>query len=170
MTMRLLASACLTLFLLAPAQAEDPLVHEAIIEAPVQAVWDAFTTNKGMESWNVAHAEIDLRVGGLMRTHYDKNGKIGDPNTIENTILAYDPRRMLAIKATKPPANFPFKKAMERVWSVIYFEAAAPGKTRVTIHGLGYGTDDEAQKMRGFFQQGNVYVLGKLQQLYAPKK
>ena len=63
------------------------LVTEGMIQAPVDAVWAAFTTKEGQESWNVAHAEIDLRIGGVMRTHYDAAGRIGDPNTIENTIL-----------------------------------------------------------------------------------
>ena len=38
------------------------------------------------------------------------NGTIGDSNTIENTILAYDPLRMLALKASKFPAGFPYTK------------------------------------------------------------
>ena len=59
-----------------------------MIEAPVDSVWAAFTTKEGQESWNVAHAEIDLKIGGKMRTHYDAAGRIGDSNTIENTYSA----------------------------------------------------------------------------------
>ena len=80
-----------------------------MIAAPVDAVWAALTTKEGQESWNVAHAEIDLKIGGKMRTHYDAAGRIGDPNTIENTILCFEPRRMLAIQVQNPPEKFPYK-------------------------------------------------------------
>jgi uncharacterized protein YndB with AHSA1/START domain len=100
--------------------AEDArLVHEGVVQASLDEVWKAFTTNKGQESWNVAHAEIDLRVGGKMRTHYSPKGKLGDSGTIENTILSYDPKRMLSIKVSKTPKGFPFPKAIKSMWTVI---------------------------------------------------
>ena len=74
-----------------PKTEADPLITEGVIEAPVEAVWAAFATKEGQESWNVAHAEIELKIGGKMRTHYDPKGQIGDPNTIENRILSFEP-------------------------------------------------------------------------------
>jgi len=101
---------------------DDPseLVTEGVIEAPVDAVWAAFTTKEGQESWNVAHAEIELKVGGKMRTHYDQSGRIGDPNTIENNILCFQPERMLAIQVSNPPEKFPYKTAIKNLWTVLY--------------------------------------------------
>ncbi len=151
------------------ARAGEPLVHAAIIDAPRAEVWKAFTTKEGAESWMVAHASIDLKVGGKMLTHYDKNGKLGDPNSIENTILSFDPERMLSIKATRQPAKFPFKAAIKDLWTVIYFEDAGPGKTKVTVVGLGWGNDEESQKMRAFFNTGNDITLKRLQRRFAAK-
>jgi uncharacterized protein YndB with AHSA1/START domain len=147
----------------------DPLVTEGIIEAPVDAVWAAFTTKEGQESWNVAHAEIELKIGGKMRTHYDPKGRIGDPNTIENSILSFEPKRMLSIQVTNPPEKFPFKDAVKNMWTVIYFDDAGPGRTRLRIVGLGFGTDEDSQKLRGFFDKGNAYTLKKLQEKFAGK-
>lgn len=153
----------------ASASAGDTLRHEAVVDAPVADVWEAFTTKKGVESWMVAHAEIDFRVGGKMLTHYDPKGVIGDENTIENTILSYDPERMLSIKATKAPAKFPFKTAIENMWSVIYLEPEGPDRTHMTICGMGYTNDEESQKMRKHFKWGNAYTLKKLQERFAKK-
>ena len=111
-----------------------------------------------------------LKVGGKMRTHYDKNGKIGDAKTIENEILSFDPKRMLSIKATGLPEGFPFPKAMESVWHVMYFEPIGPKRTRLTVIGLGYGNDDESKKLREFFRAGNDYTLKKLQKRFAMKE
>ena len=35
--------------------------------------------------------------------------------------------------------------------------------------GLGYGSDEESKKMRGFFAQGNAYTLKKMQEHFNKK-
>ena len=100
----------------------EPIVSSQTIKGSVQDIWKAFTTKQGQESWMVAKSEIDLKVGGLMRTHYSKDGKIGDEGTIENLIASYDPERMLSMKIAKAPASFPWKKAAQATWTVVYFE------------------------------------------------
>src|SRR6185436_14124710 len=55
-----------------------PLVHEAIVNAPPSEVWKVWTTNEGFKKLGVAHAEVDYRVGGLMRSHYNPKGVLGD--------------------------------------------------------------------------------------------
>lgn len=142
-------------------------VTEGIVDASRDAVWAAWTTKKGQESWNVAHSNIDLKVGGKMLAQYDAKGAIGDPNTIENIILAFEPNRMIAIQVGKPPEKFPFKEAIKSVWHVLTFEDAGPGRTRVRIVGLGYGNDDESKKMHAFFEQGNAFTMKKLQEHFA---
>ena len=149
---------------------DDRLVHEGVVAAPVKDVWAALTTEEGQESWMVAHSELELKVGGLMRTHYDPKGRIGDPKTIENTIISYDPERMLSFRVTKAPDGFPFPNAVTSMWTVIYLEAAGPRATRVRFVGLGFGGDEESVKMRAFFDRGNAYTLKKLQERFAPKR
>jgi uncharacterized protein YndB with AHSA1/START domain len=149
---------------------DNRLVHEGIVAAPVKDVWQAFTTKEGQESWMVAHSEIDLRVGGLMRTHYDRNGVIGDAKTIENMIICYDPERMLAMKVHKPPEGFPFPTAVKTMWTVVYFDADAPQTTRLRVVGLGFGDDEESKKMRAFFDRGNAFTLKKLQDRFSLAK
>jgi len=164
-------TAAMALFSPVALGAEDqPLVHEGTVAAPVADVWAAFATKAGQESWMVAHSEIDLKIGGKMSTHYDPKGVIGDPKTIENTILCYEPERMLSIKVSKPPEGFPFPNAVKNMWTVIYFEADGPTATRVRIVGLGFGDDEESKKMRAFFDLGNAFTLQKLQERFAPKK
>jgi uncharacterized protein YndB with AHSA1/START domain len=140
---------------------------EVVVEAPVDRAWAAFTTKDGIESWMVPHAEIDLRVGGTMCTNYNAAGVIGDEGTIENTILCFEPQRMLSIKATKPPAGFAFKDQIESMWSVIYFEPLGLNRTRVRVVGMGYGADEASQKMREHFDKGNAWTLEKLRQRFA---
>jgi len=134
---------------------------EAVVDAPVAECWNAWTTKEGLESWMVAHAAFDLRVGGKMITHYDPKGVLGDDGTIENTILSYEPMHMLSIKTTKAPAKFPFPNAIRDMWTVIYFQPEGSDKTRITCCCMGFGDDDESQKMRKHFEWGNDYTLKK---------
>jgi uncharacterized protein YndB with AHSA1/START domain len=150
----------LTAFLALAAPA-DPLVHEAVVNAPVEAVWKAWTTKAGLEAWLVGKTEIDLKVGGKWLTNYSKESDLKDNTTIHQEILAFDPGRMLAFRTVKTPANFPFPE-ITQTWTVIYFEAIGPSKTRVVGRMNGYGDSEPFQKMRAFFERGNKSELDKL--------
>ena len=154
----------------APAAGEGRITSEGIIEAPVATVWDLWTTRKGLESCIVARAEIDLKVGGKMLSHYDAKGAIGDPNTIENLILAYEPQRMLTLKVGKPPEKFPFKEAVKNMWTVVYLEPVSPERTRLRIVGLGFGSDEESKKLRAFFERGNDVTVKRIQEHFTGKR
>ena len=137
------------------------------VDAPVDRLWWAFTTAEGQESWQVAHAKVDLRIDGLMRAHYDREGRIGDENTIHNQILSFDPPRMLSFRIVRPPVHFPFKTTAGDVWTVVYFDPIDAEHTRVTVTMLGWPDTEESRQMRGFFEKGNRWVLDKLKLHFA---
>ncbi len=56
------------------------------------------------------------------------------------------------------------------MWTVVYFEDAGEGKTKVTVVGLGFTDDEESQKLRAFFQRGNDITLQGLQAHFKNKK
>jgi uncharacterized protein YndB with AHSA1/START domain len=140
-----------------------PLVVEATIDAPPAVVWNLFTTKERLESWMAAHADADLRIGGAMRAVYDPKGALGDPHTIVNTILAYEPERMLTIKATGPPEGFPYPASIASMWTVIYFEPVKHGRTHMRVVSLGIPDDDEGKKLHAFFERGNRLTMEHLQ-------
>jgi uncharacterized protein YndB with AHSA1/START domain len=164
-------SLALVAILCGPVQAQDlsPIVSEAIVEAPVDAVWAVWATSEGLRSWLAPHAEIDLRVGGLMRTNYSAQGALGDPQTIENIVLSFEPMRMLSIRVSRAPDMFPFPNAIRQMWTVIYFEPAGSGRTRVRVVSLGFTRDDESQRMRTFFDRGNAATLQQLQRHFSAR-
>jgi len=153
-----------------PVLADRTLVHEAVIAAPVAQVWDAFTTAEGFQSWAVPLAEIDLRVGGSIRSNYNPNGTIGDAGTIVNEILAYEPQRMLAIRNTKAPEGFPNAELFTKTWSVLHFEPVDDlrDRTRVRLVGLGYGEGGAWDDLYAFFKAGNAQSLEALRKKFEP--
>ncbi len=141
----------------------SPLVVEGIINAPPAEVWKVFSTAEGFKAFGVAQCEMDFTPGGLIKTHYDPKGVIGDAGTIQNRILAYEPERMIAFRIDKPPAKFPFPNAWQSTWSVATLADLGDGRTLLRLTGMGYTADEESQKMRDFFKNGNAWSMKKLQ-------
>ena len=161
---RLILSVTVAMGLMAaslPAAPADPLVQEAVVNAPVEAVWRAWTTKAGLEAWLVAKTEIDLKVGGAWRTSYSKDSNLNDDMAIHQTILSFDPGRMFSFRTTKTPQGFPFP-GITNAWTVLYFESAGSGKTRVIARMMGFVDDEPSRNMRAFFERGNRSELDKL--------
>ncbi|MBP6210473.1 MAG: SRPBCC domain-containing protein [Anaerolineales bacterium] len=146
-----------------------PLAHEAVIDAPLIEVWNVWATSAGLRAWMAPHAEIDLRVGGLMRVNYNPEGQLGDPQTIINTVLSFEPQRMISIKVVKTPEGFPFPNAITQMWSVIYFAEVDSKRTAVREVSLGFTADAESQQMRKYFERGNSATLDGLQRYFTGK-
>jgi uncharacterized protein YndB with AHSA1/START domain len=137
-------------------------VNEGTVNGPINEVWKVWSTSEGYKAVGVALADVDLRVGGLIRSRYAADGTLGDDQTIENEILAFEPPRMIAIRIHKTPSNFPFKEAWKHTWTVVTLTALPDGRTHVRAASLGFGTDSESVAMRRFFERGNAQTLDTL--------
>jgi uncharacterized protein YndB with AHSA1/START domain len=168
-TLRLLLATAglLTLAGGAHAQGSDPIVAEGVVAAPVEAAWTAWATSEGLRSWLAPHADIDLRVGGLMRTNYSQDGTLDGAGAIHNEIMSFEPGRMLSIRVVKFPERFPFPDAVRSMWTVISFDPDGSSRTQVRIAGLGFQPDEQSQQMRAFFERGNLQTLQQLQRRFA---
>lgn len=138
------------------------LRHEVVLEAPVAQVWKAFTTHEGLESWMATKVTIDLRIGGSMRSVFKPEAVIGDESTMESTILSLEPLRMISLRPTRAPGDFPFPNAMKKSWTVTYFEPLTDSRTKLTMIGLGFTDEPESIKMREYFDKGNAKMLERL--------
>ena len=137
-------------------------VNEGTINAPIADVWNVWSTSEGYKAVGVALADVDLRVGGLIRSRYAADGTLGDEQTIENEILAFEPPRMIAFRIHKTPSNFPFKDAWKHTWTVVTLTALPDGRTHMRAASLGFGSDPESMAMRRFFERGNAQTLQML--------
>jgi len=162
---RLAVASVLVVLASVPGRAQDvtPVITEGFVGAPLRAVWDAWTTLEGMRAWLTPKAEVDLRVGGLIRTNYRENEVLGDPGTIVYTITEVEPQRRLSFQITTPPQNFPFKTAVRQMTTTVYFAGVDERTTALRIVDAGFGVDEESQQMRAFFREGDAITLQRLQ-------
>lgn len=158
-----LAGLCVALFFASRGKAdENRQENEIEIDASLDQVWKAFTTTEGLRSWVAPLADIEFKVGGKWRANYNSKGKLGDDATIENTILCYDPKRMMSIRPTKVPKGFPFAEPVKKTWTVFYFDAVNDSRTKVRVVVLGYDSSEPSRQLRAFFEQGNKQSLNQL--------
>ena len=139
-----------------------PIVHEADLLAPPAEVWRVFSTGEGFRKLGPALADVDLRLGGLIRSRYDANGSLDDEGAIHNEILAFEPERMIAFKIHRPPKGFPYPNAWKSTWSVVTLTDLGDGRTHLRDAMLGFGDDEESKAMRAFFDRGNGWTIEKL--------
>lgn len=132
------------------------LTQTMTIAVPIAKVWEAYTTAEGWENWAVAKAEIDFKLGGLIRTTYDKDTDIGDEGTITLRVINYVPHQMITLQADIS-ANFPefMKEDAEHMYNTILFEEVSPSKTKITSYGIGYKNNDKYKSLLEFFIKGN---------------
>jgi uncharacterized protein YndB with AHSA1/START domain len=142
---------------------------EVTIDASLDQVWAAFTTNEDLKHWWAPVVNIDFKIGGIIQASYNPEATLGDASTIENTILSYDPGRMFSFRCTKSPTGFPFADIIQKTWTVAYFDAEAPDRTRIKLVANGYLESHEWKQMGEFFRTSNGQVLAKLKKYLETK-
>lgn len=146
-----------------------PQVTEGFVNAPLTEVWRIFTTSEGLLKTGATQAHVDLRLGGEIRAHYDPKGQLGGPGTLVAQILAYEPERMLAMRITRAPADFPHPARLSELWTVLYLTTSGDDMTHVRIAGLGYSDDAESRTLRSFFEKHNRATLDRIAKHYWPQ-
>ena len=139
------------------------LIQEFTVKSPIDSVWNAYTTKEGWENWAVPLAEIDLKVGGFIKTNYNKEGKIGDSTTIVTHIINYVPNRLITLQA-QITDNFPefMKEDAKDFYNVIYFDEFENGVTDVKSFGIGYKNNPKYLSLMNYFISANEKTLLKL--------
>jgi WD40 repeat protein len=144
-----------------PAQGRT-LVHEAIVPAPAETIWEAFTDPAEMVRWmGVARAEMDLRIGGLWKTNNRPDEEIGGPGTIVHEILSFEPNRMLTTRCRRVPDGSGLD-LFEETWFVLRLEPLGADRTRVVATLLGWGEGEEWNRVYAHFERGNAVTLQRL--------
>jgi uncharacterized protein YndB with AHSA1/START domain len=97
------------------AAADKVLILEVTVPAPLNAVWEAFTTSAGLSTWLTPGAVVDLKEGGEWTAHFP-GGSTGG-----GTILSFVPEKELVLAAMAPD-KFPTVRAT-RTRAQFQFEA-----------------------------------------------
>ena len=144
---------------------ERVLRIETLLPVPPGRVWEAWSTDAGLQGWIAPVAHIDLRTGGAITTHYDKRAHLGDPGTIRLPITAFLEKQLIVLKVNLN-GDFPQKARDEQqnLQEIVQIEDAGGGETRIVSSMVGWGSGKEWDQTYDFFARGNRWTY---QQLYA---
>lgn len=139
------------------------VVQEVLINAPLEKVWDAYTTSEGWKAWIAPVADVDLKMGGTIKTNYRPDGKITDEDANTLHIINYCPNSMITLQA-EVSKNWPeiLKEQEKQLFNVITFENIGDGKTKIISYGTGYKDTPEFRKLMEFFIPANESTFEKL--------
>jgi len=158
-------SALVGVFMQVEPATDRPLRHEVVVEARIDEVWAAWTTEPGVESWLARNAKIELTPGGQYATN--GFGEVGEDGTADLTVLAFDPGRTLAFTTSAPADEFPEFAAAGDTWAVVSLYPIDDGHPRVEYTMLGWREGEEWDRARRFFDQADRYVLDMLRRRFA---
>ncbi len=145
------------------------LKQSVIVDVGIEEAWTFFTDPEQIRLWMAPVAEVDIRPGGAIRTHYDACASVGERGTIELEVVNFIPRQLLTLQSSLESAreaSWMTDAIFERqndLYNIIQFEEISPDRTRIISWGLGYRQDPEWQAMLGFFIAGNEWSFTKLQ-------
>jgi uncharacterized protein YndB with AHSA1/START domain len=135
------------------AAVEKVLVLEVTVPAPLNAVWEAFTTSAGLSTWLTPGAVVDLKEGGEWTAHFP-GGSTGG-----GTILSFVPEKELVLSAMAPD-RFPTVRAT-RTKARFQFEAKGDS-TIVRLTQTGWKEGEEWVKAYEYLTVGNAQLLATL--------
>jgi uncharacterized protein YndB with AHSA1/START domain len=130
------------------------LRFQVVIPAPVEQVWQAFSTSEGLMTWLWQDCFVDLREQGDWLVRYP-GGKTGG-----GTILSFKPGRQIVMSAMAPEA-FPTVRK-ERTTADFSFEAVDGKNTRVSLIQTGWKQGEEWDKAYDYLANGNAMLLAQL--------
>lgn len=122
---------------------------EIVVNAPVEKVWQAWTTRDGIKSFFAPDCDIDLRVLGKYDILFAPSAPVGLRGAEGNLLLAIQQRKMLSFTWDAPPSFPEIRK--QRTTVVIRFVSLGQDKTRLIFRQHGWGEGDDWDKVHEYF-------------------
>lgn len=157
---RAVAVMATTLIATAAVADERSIDKQVVVAAPIEKVWQAWTTRAGIQTFFAPDAEIEARVGGAFHIHMDPLAEPGMKGADEMRFMALQRPTMLSFDWNAPP-SLPEARA-QRTFVVVRLAPVDAGSTRVTLHHTGWGEGGEWDKTYAYFDRVWPGVLAKL--------
>jgi len=145
---------CLTFKPVAAHAQLRPMVYtDKIIDAPIDIVWEDWTTAEGLESFFASKAIVETRPGGAYELWFAPEAPKGQRGAEDGIIIGLqnedDGTRMISFTWAMPPYMEDIRPHMTIVQ--LWFMPLPNGKTRLRLFHTGFGDTPAWQKGRDYF-------------------
>ena len=158
-----LAVVCLALITVTavPAWAQERMVRkEVVVNASLDEVWHAWTTNEGAETFFAPKTNIDPTVGGHYEIYFAPDNPWGFRGADDCRVQSIVPMKSLAFTWNAPP-DFGVIRTLHTI-VVLRFEELSPKQVKVHFTQMGWGDGEEWDKVYHYFDDAWNVVLGRL--------
>ncbi len=143
-------------------EAERAITKEMTVRAPLDEVWNAWTTVEGLTTFFSNGADIQLRVGGKYELYFDLSAEYGLRGAEGCTLLEIKPRERLAFTWNAPPSIPALRNANVRTKVLVQFADLGDGRVHVTLKQTGIKQGADWDKYYAYFDRVWTEVLKSL--------
>ncbi len=135
---------------------------EVEIQAPIEEVWSAWTTEDGIRTFFAPEGRIELRPGGAYEMYFNLDAPAGQRGGEGMHIMALQPLKMLSFTWNAPPELPAMRDQITHV--TVRLKELGKGETLVTLIHDGWGEGEEWDAAFDYFVRawGDI-VLPRLQ-------
>lgn len=146
---------------------EKALQLSIIVPLSRDEAWKLFTTDSGLKRWMAPVVNINMKMGGWIRTNYDKTKTTKDPGTIQLNIINYLEDDLLTLKVNLN-SNFPKEAIAEdkNLQEVIQLVDLGNKRTKIISTMIGWGEGSHWDKTYSFFEKGNNWTFEQVLKLF----
>lgn len=145
------------------ASSERAIHVEVTVDAPVAAVYDAWSTSTGAQTFFATKTRIEPRVGGPYEIYFNPADE--RMTTKGCKVLSYSPGEMISFQWRLPRDEFPDLQDAP-MWVVVQMRAAGANRTVVTITHLGFGTGPGWDRAYSHMERGWSELAGRLKKRF----
>lgn len=143
---------------------ERAIDKEVVVAAPIEAVWQAWTSKSGIESFFAPEAEVEPRVGGAFHIHINPYAPAGSKGADDMRYMALQKPAMVTFDWNAPP-SLPEVRA-QRTFVIVRLAQLDPNTTRVRLHHVGWGDGGQWDRAYAYFDSAWGNVLGNLKKRF----
>ncbi len=140
----------------------ERVVHfQMDLDAPIQAVYDAWTTEAGLQSFFSPVVNLDMRPGGAYEIIFNPENPPGQRGAEGMIVMAFDAPTFLAFTWNAPPTLPEVRDHLSHV--TLRFEALSDSKTRLDFKEDGFANGGQwDQRVDYFLSAWGEVVLPRL--------
>lgn len=144
---------------------EKSINFEIEVEAPLEELWRAWTTEEGTRSFFAPECKVDLKVYGEYEMYFAPDAPEGSRGGEGCKILAFQENHFLSFTWNAPP-HLPTVRDQKTV-VIIRFARLSYKLTKLNFTHLGWGTGDEWDQAYEYFVKAwGEIVLPRLQKRF----
>jgi uncharacterized protein YndB with AHSA1/START domain len=143
---------------------ERSLQKEVVVKAPVEAVWNAWTTTEGVKSFFAPDARVDARPDGPFEIYMNPYAEPGMKGADDMRFLAVQDKKMISYTWNAPPQMPEARR--QRTVVIVRFTPLSDNETRVNLTHIGWGDGGEWDKAYAYFDRAWSGVLANLQKRF----